>query len=273
MICYSAASLNQPEKVCMRLVQQRGCLSLGSFPGNEASFSYYSNFSRLWIFICGLKSVAAKAATAATVPTPLPLQLACLRQVSTNDILRILVKAQPRTRSTGPRPPTRLGIRSQDLGLPSEYSLGHCGLSAASRHKLAFTSRHYTLLTATDTTALTKTPLFFLINFFKVDLSLSSKFRPPHEVPPGHILTNLIINWLLDVNADRKWGKSPILRTVNGWRFPKRTVHYYVYKDKEFYQLGFQVCWPWKRRVPCHLKHHLYVKSLYFQCKIVFEAR
>ena len=27
-----------------------------------------------------------------------------------------------------------------------------------------------------------------------------------------------------------------------------------VYKDKEFYQLGFQVCWPWKFRVVCHLK-------------------
>ena len=40
-------------------------------------------------------------------------------------------------------------------------------------------------------------------------------------VPPGHILTNLIINWLLDANADRKWGKSPILRAVNGWRLPK----------------------------------------------------
>ena len=67
---------------------------------------------------------------------------------------RILVKAQPGTRSSGPRSPTRLGIRSQDLGLPNEYSLGHCGLFAASRHKLAFTSRHYALLTATDTTAL-----------------------------------------------------------------------------------------------------------------------
>ena len=33
-------------------------------------------------------------------------------------------------------------------------SLGLCGLSAASRHKLAFTSRHYALLTATDNTAL-----------------------------------------------------------------------------------------------------------------------
>ena len=67
--------------------------------------------------------------------------------------LRILVKAQPSTRSTGPRSPTRLGIRSQDLGLPNEYSLGHCGLSGASRHKLAFTSRHMHYLAATDTTA------------------------------------------------------------------------------------------------------------------------
>ena len=66
-----------------------------------------------------------------------------------DDILRILVKAQPSTRSTRPRSPTRLGIRSQDLGLPNEFSLGHCSLSAASRHKLAFTSRHYALLTAT----------------------------------------------------------------------------------------------------------------------------
>ena len=85
--------------------------------------------------------------------TTTTLQLSCLLQRSTNDILCILVKAQPSTPSTGPRSPTRLGIRSQDLGLPNEYSLGHCGLSAASRHKLAFTSRHFTLLTA-DTTAL-----------------------------------------------------------------------------------------------------------------------
>ena len=77
-----------------------------------------------------------------------------LTTLTAHDILRILVKAQPSTRSTWPRCPTRLGIRSQDLGLPSEYSLGHCGPSAASRHKLAFTSRHYALLTATDTTAL-----------------------------------------------------------------------------------------------------------------------
>ena len=69
-------------------------------------------------------------------------------------VVTIPVKAQPSTRSTGPQSPTRLGIRSQDLGLPDEYSLGPCGLSAASRHKLAFTRRIYALLTATDTTAL-----------------------------------------------------------------------------------------------------------------------
>ena len=82
------------------------------------------------------------------------LQLSSLLHLSTNDILRILVKAQPSTRSTGPRSPTRLGIRSQDLGLPDGYSLGPCGLSAACRHKLAFTRRLYALLTATDVTAL-----------------------------------------------------------------------------------------------------------------------
>ena len=82
------------------------------------------------------------------------VQLSSLLHRTTNDILRILVEAQPSTRSTGPRSPTRLGIRSQDLGLPDEYSLAHCGLSAACRRKLAFTRRLYALLTATDTTAL-----------------------------------------------------------------------------------------------------------------------
>ena len=84
----------------------------------------------------------------------------------TSDKLRILVKAQPSTRSTWPPSPTRLGIRPRDLGLLDKYSLGHCGLCAASRRKLAFTSKHYTLLTATDTTALYKTPFFVFFFFF-----------------------------------------------------------------------------------------------------------
>ena len=97
-----------------------------------------------------------------------PTQLLCSFLVngnwrSTNDIsVRILVKAQPSTRSTGPRSPTRLGIRSQDLGLPNEYSLGHCGLSAASRHSQAGTSHYSQLLTLQHSTKLL---LFFL--FFK----------------------------------------------------------------------------------------------------------
>ena len=51
---------------------------------------------------------------------------------SANDTLHILVKAQPSTRSTWPRSPTRLGIQPRDLGLLNKYSLGHCGISAAS---------------------------------------------------------------------------------------------------------------------------------------------
>ena len=47
----------------------------------------------------------------------------------------------------------QLGL-AYDLGLPNEYTLGHSGSSAASRHKLASISRQYSLLTATDTTAL-----------------------------------------------------------------------------------------------------------------------
>ena len=70
-----------------------------------------------------------------------------------------------------------LAYSCKTLAYLNEYTLGHCGLSAASRHKLAFTSRHYSLLTATwhDSTP---------VNSFvkqKVNLGLSSKFRTPHE--------------------------------------------------------------------------------------------
>ena len=90
----------------------------------------------------------AKQLTA--VPHTTTLQLLWILKHSTSDILHILVKAQASTQSSWPQSPTRLGIR--DLGLLNKF--GHCGLSAASRHKLAFTRRHYALLTAIDTTAL-----------------------------------------------------------------------------------------------------------------------
>ena len=58
-----------------------------------------------------------------------------------------------------PSPALKAPVHSYQLGWAygcetcNKYSLGHCGLSAASRHK-PFTRRHYTLLTATNTTAL-----------------------------------------------------------------------------------------------------------------------
>ena len=89
------------------------------------------------------------------------------QQCSTNDKLHILVKAQPSTRSTWPRSPTRLGIRLRDLGLLNKYSLGYCMwpflllLDASLFYKQAL----HTTLTATDTTASTK--LRFVLFFLK----------------------------------------------------------------------------------------------------------
>ena len=56
--------------------------------------------------------------------------------------------------------------------------------------------------------------------------------------PPGHILTNLIINWLLDGNADRKWGKSPsiwqwTIDDCQNWLFANRL------RRRRVYQHGF----------------------------------
>ena len=78
--------------------------------------------------------------------------------------------------STWPWSPTRFCNWLQDLGLPKEYSLGHCGLSAASRHKLAFTSRHYSLLTATSHNST-------LLNFFaKKLLSIQAYLQSSNHI-------------------------------------------------------------------------------------------
>ena len=93
--------------------------------------------------------------THSSVPHTATVETSCLRYCSTNVKLHILVKARPSTPSSWPLSPTRLGIRPRDLGLPNKCTLGHCGLSTASRHKFASTSRH--LLTThsyDDTTAL-----------------------------------------------------------------------------------------------------------------------
>ena len=51
---------------------------------------------------------------------------------------------------------------------------------------------------------------------------------------------------------------------MNGSRLPKTDCVLKVYQGKEFYQLGFQVCWPWKFRVTCHLnsKIHACIDSI-----------
>ena len=80
--------------------------------------------------------------------------------------LCILVKAQPSTRSTGPRSPTRLGIRSQDLGLPDEYSLATVAFlllvdaSLLSQGGFMHYSQQLTLQHSTNL-------LFFFFSFFK----------------------------------------------------------------------------------------------------------
>ena len=52
--------------------------------------------------------------------------------------------------------------------------------------------------------------------------------------PPDHILT--IINWLLDVNADRKWEKFTDSKQL---KTPKTDCALNLDKDKEFYQLSW----------------------------------
>ena len=54
-------------------------------------------------------------------------------------------------------------IRPWDLGLPNSYSLDHCGISAASRHKLAFTSILYSLLVTPARHCITIATNIFLV--------------------------------------------------------------------------------------------------------------
>ena len=87
-----------------------------------------------------------KTTTAVVHTQPL---LTCLVYSNASPMVNcVLVKAQHRTCSTWRLSPTSLGIRLQDLDLPNKYTPGHWDLSVASRHKLASTSRQYSLLTA-----------------------------------------------------------------------------------------------------------------------------
>ena len=60
---------------------------------------------------------------------------------------------------------------------------------------------------------------------------------------------------IIGYQRGRKLGKSPIVRTVKGWRLQNLPFNWLkVKKAKEVYQLEFQVCRPWKSRVKNQIK-------------------
>ena len=161
-----------------------------------------------------LSLYVAKQLTHSSVPHTATVQLAWLSQCSTNDILRFLVKAQPSTQSTAPRSLTGHGRETWAYSTNTVLATVAFLLPLHTNLLSQAGITHYSqLLTLQHTTK--------LLLCKKVDLSLYSKFWSPHE--GFHKATNLIINTLLDANADRKLAKSPILRTVNyqNWLFAK----------------------------------------------------
>ena len=124
-------------------------------------------------------------------------QRSSLLHCNNNTVSRILVKAQPSTRSIGPRSTTRLGIRSQVLGLPIEYSLCHCAFllllhtSLLSQAGITHYSQQRTLQHSTKLLLV----FFFGCLFFLSQSKLIFKIPTTTlRVPPGHILIILIIN-------------------------------------------------------------------------------
>ena len=110
----------------------------------------------------------AKRLTALLHTQPLFSILVYLQR-STNDILCILVKAQPSTQSTGPRSPTRLGIRSQDLGLPMSTVLATVAFlllldtSLLSQASITHYSQLLTLQHSTKLLLLSRSKLIFKV--------------------------------------------------------------------------------------------------------------
>ena len=92
--------------------------------------------------------------THSSVPHTATVEMAFLWHCSTNGKLHILVKAQPAPQAPGHCHQLGLAYGCETWVYPTNTLSATVVLSAASRHKLASTSRHHALLTATDTTAL-----------------------------------------------------------------------------------------------------------------------
>ena len=105
---------------------------------------------------------------------------------STDDILRIVVKAQPSTRSTGHGHLLGLAYNRKTWAYPMSTVLATVAFqllvdtSLLSQGGFMHYSQQLTLQHSTKLYFVFYSYLFF-INFFKVDLSFFSKFRPPHE--------------------------------------------------------------------------------------------
>ena len=66
-----------------------------------------------------------------------------------------------------------------------------------------------------------------------------------------HLNYKLIIGW----QCRQEMGKIPNFTAGERLKTLKMDCVLKVYKDKEFCQLGLQVCWPWKFRGACHLNY------------------
>ena len=121
--------------------------------------------------------------THSSVPHTATIEMACLRQCSTNGKLRILVNTQPAPQAPGHCHQLGLAYGRETWLYPTNTLSATVRLSAASRHKTCFHKQG--LLTTHsyrhDSTLLNYFLCFFFFFFFQVDLSLTSKFRPPHE--------------------------------------------------------------------------------------------
>ena len=120
-----------------------------------------------------------------------------------------------------------------------EYILGHCGIYAASRHKLCFHKQAllttHSYMTQQHSTKKKKKKKSQSKLIFEVPATTWG-------VPPRH---NLIINALLDANADRKLGQ------VYGQWMTEDSQNYLLtdLEGEESISMDFQVCQPQKYRV------------------------
>ena len=83
--------------------------------------------------------------------------------------------------------------------------------------------------------------VFFFLFIFKLIIKvLTTTWR----VPPGHFLTNFNYKLIIRCQYRQEMGKIPNFTDSKRLKTPKMDCALKVYQDKEFYQLGFQVCWP-----------------------------